>query len=320
MLDAKFPPFDHKGVEVMEKELRSGMLSAAPEGATEEALISESMCGAVQALRERGVSKKGIARELGLDIKTVRKWCRRNWSAQKRSGRGRLLTPWEEFLRARAPEVGFNAVVLHRELQGMGYGGSYWALLKYIAPWRERGAEPATVRFETGPGEQAQVDWGSTWIYLGEQRVRVHIFTMVLGYSRRLFAQAYRSEGLDALLDGHAAAFAHFGGRTATILYDNPRTIVTSKEESTGQVVWNATFKDRMDFYGVAVRLCRYYRAQTKGKVESAVKYIKRNGLAGKRFRDLEELNVYLLDWCVRVADERVHGIRDTFLTSPSPA
>ena len=146
------------------------------------------------------------------------------------------------------------------------------------------------MRFETGPGEQAQVDWGSTWIYLGEQRVRVHIFTMVLGYSRRLFAQAYRSEGLDALLDGHAAAFAHFGGRTATILYDNPRTIVTSKEESTGQVVWNATFKDRMDFYGVAVRLCRYYRAQTKGKVESAVKYIKRNGLAGKRFRDLEEL------------------------------
>jgi transposase len=147
-----------------------------------------------------------------------------------------------------------------------------------------------------------------------------HLHDGFLGYSRRLFAQAYRSEGSDALLDGHAAAFAHFGGRTATILYDNPRTIVTSKEESTGQVVWNATFKNRMDFYGVTVRLCRYYRAQTKGKVESAVKYIKRNGLAGKRFRDLEELNVYLLDWCVRVADERVHWIRDTFLTSPSPA
>src|SRR4051794_34884594 len=97
----------HKGVEVMEKELRSGMLSVAPEGATEGALISESMCGAVQALRERGASKKAIARELGLDIKMVRKWCRRNWSAQKRQGRGRLLAPWEGFLRARAPEVGF---------------------------------------------------------------------------------------------------------------------------------------------------------------------------------------------------------------------
>jgi len=121
---------------------------------------------------------------------------------------------------------------------------------------------------------------------------------MVLGYSRRLFARAYANEGLEALLEGHAEAFAHFGGRTATILYDNPRTIVTSKEESTGQVVWNASFKDRMDFYGVEVKLCRYYRAQTKGKVESGVKYVKGNALAGRRFRDLEDLNTYLLDWC----------------------
>jgi hypothetical protein len=73
-------------------------------------------------------------------------------------------------------------------------------------------------------------------------------------------------------------------------------------------VVWNATFKDRMDFYGVIVRLCRYYRAQTKGKVESGVKYVKRNALAGRRFRDLDDLNTYLLDWCVSVADQRVHG------------
>ncbi|MGH7311219.1 MAG: Mu transposase domain-containing protein, partial [Candidatus Rokuibacteriota bacterium] len=107
---------------------------------------------------------------------------------------------------------------------------------------------------------------------------------------------------------GHAAAFAHFGGRTETILYDNPRTIVTRKDEAAGHVVWNATFKDRMDFYGVGIRLCRYYRAQTKGKVESGVKYVKRNALAGRRFRDLDELNAYLLDWCVSVADQRLHG------------
>jgi hypothetical protein len=192
----------------------------------------------------------------------------------------------------------------------LGYGGGYWAVLKYIAPWRKdwRGEGLPTVRFETGPGEQAQVDWGSTALYLGEQRVRVHLFTMVLGFSRRIFARAYRSEGLDPLLDGHAAAFAHFGGRTESILYDNPRTIVTRKDEATGHVVWNGTFKDRMDFYGVTVRLCRFYRAQTKGKVESGVKYVKRNALAGRRFRDLDDLNAYLLDWCVSVADQRVHG------------
>ena len=206
--------------------------------------------------------------------------------------------------------MGFNAQVLHREVKTRGYQGSYPALARYIRPWREewRGDEAATMRFETGPGEQSQVDWGSTALWLGEARVRVHLFVMVLGYSRRIFARAYPAEGLDALLDGHDRAFAHFGGRTREILYDNPRTIVLEKDEATGRVVWNATFKDRLDFYGVKGRLCRYYRAQTKGKVESGVKYVKRNALAGRRFRDLEDLNAWLVEWCLTIADQRVHG------------
>lgn len=294
----------------MEQSEESVKLPSAPGGAVEEPLIDQSTWGAVRALWERGVPKKAIARELGLDVKTVRKWCTQSWVRQKRPSQGRGLDSWQGFLRRRAPEVGFNVAVLHRELAGLGYSGSYSCLASYVSPWRRdfRELELSTVRFETGPGEQSQVDWGTTWIYLGEERVQIHVFAMVLGFSRRLFAKAYRSEGLGPLLDGHAAAFSHFGGRTATILYDNPRTIVRDKDEATGRVVWNATFKDRMDFYGVEIRLCRYYRAQTKGKVESGVRYIKRNALAGRRFRDLEELNDWLLKWCVTVADERVHG------------
>jgi transposase len=294
----------------MQEHVPSPSLTAAPAGAAEGEVINQNVYGAVRTLAEQGAPKKAIARQLGLDVKTVRKWLRKTWRPQQRRPRGRFLDRWREFLQARAPEVGFNAVVLTRELTGLGYAGGYSALAKYIAPWRKdwRGDGLPTVRFETEPGEQAQVDWGSTALYLGEHRTRVHLFTMVLGFSRRIFARAYRSEGLDPLLDGHAAAFAHFGGRTETILYDNPRTIVTRKDEAAGQVVWNATFKDRMDFYGVSIRLCRFYRAQTKGKVESGVKYVKRNALAGRRFRDLDDLNAALLDWCVNVADQRVHG------------
>lgn len=294
----------------MSEELRSSILDAVPTGTAEGDVITQNLYGAVRTLAEQGASKKSIARQLDLDVKTVRKWLRRSWSPGKRRPRGRVLDAWQEFLQARAPEVGFNAVVLSRELGGQGYAGSYSAIVKYIAPWRAhwRGDDLPTVRFETGPGEQAQVDWGSTAIYLGDRPVRVHLFTMVLGFSRRVFAKAYTSEGLDALLDGHASAFTHFGGRTESILYDNPRTIVKDKDEAAGQVVWNATFKDRMDFYGVTPKLCRFYRAQTKGKVESGVKYVKRNALAGRRFRDLDELNAYLLDWCVGVADQRLHG------------
>jgi transposase len=288
----------------------SAKLSVAPGGAPEEALIGESAWGAIQALKERGRGKKQVARELGLDVKTVRKWWKRTWRPQRRAARGRRLDRFCEFVRGRAPEVGYNAVVLHRELVAQGFEGSYSAVLKYLQPLRAawRPEEAPTERFETGPAEQSQVDWGSTWIYLGEERVRVHVFTMVLGFSRRLYARAYRSEGLGSLLDGHERAFEHFGGRTETILYDNPRTIVLAKDEAAGQVEWNPTFKDRMDFYGVRIRLCRFYRAQTKGKVESGVKYVKRNALVGRRFRDLDELNAWLLFWAVEIADQRIHG------------
>jgi hypothetical protein len=152
------------------------------------------------------------------------------------------------------------------------------------------------------------VDWGTTKVWFGELLVRVRLFVMVLGYSRRIFAKGYYNERIDSLLDAHSSAFEHFGGRTEKILYDNPRTIVLEKDETSGTVKWNAAFKDRMDFYGVEVKLCRYYRARTKGKVESGVKYVKRNALAGRKFNDLSQMNESLLEWCVDVADERIHG------------
>ena len=276
----------------------------------EERMVKQKEWGAIRTLGERGMSKKAIARELGVDIKTVRRWVKEEWKEQRRKQRGQGLDKWREFLQGRGPEVGFNAMVLLREVQGQGYEGCYQSLVKYIRGWRQewgKQIEP-TVRYETGPGEQSQVDWGSAGMWIGEQRVRAHLFTMVLGHSRRLYAKGYLNERMDSLLDGHQSAFEHFGGRTRTILYDNPRTIVLRKDEASGKVEWNATFKDRMDFYGVEIRLCRYYRAQTKGKVESGVKYVKRNALAGRRFQSLEELNRWLIEWCVTVADQRIHG------------
>lgn len=287
----------------------SEILTSTASGVEGEAMIDQTQWGAVRVLFERGVPKKEIARQLDLDPKTVRKWLKTSWEPQHRSKRGSALDRWRDLLQARAPEVGFNAVVLLRELRALGYQGAYTTLVDYIRPWRALAAEALpTPRFETDPGNQAQVDWGSLAVWFGSDKVRLHVFTMVLGFSRRLFAKGYHHERIGNLLDGHDAAFAHFGGRTEQVLYDNPRTIVLEKNESTGEVVWNKTFKDRMDFYGVDPRLCRYYRAQTKGKVENGVKYVKGNALAGRCFQNLEEVNAYLLDWCVRVADERIHG------------
>ena len=285
------------------------MLDAMPRGIVEEELIGHGTAAAIREMRLRGKSKKAIARELDLDIKTVRKWSSEEWKPQQRRARVEELTVYEEVIAKRFPEVGYNAEVLYRELREAGYEGSARSVRRYVEGQREAARpELATMRFETGPGEQAQVDWGMIGVWIGEQRIKVHLFVMVLGFSRRIFVRAYEHERLGNLLEGHEAAFSHFGGRTATLLYDNPRTIVLSKDEANGTVEWNRRFKERMDFYGVEVKLCRYYRAQTKGKVESGVKYVKRNALAGRRFASFDELNAWLEQWALTVADQRIHG------------
>jgi transposase len=293
----------------MRDEERSDILTTTVESVVEGKLVEEGMAETIRRMRSRGMAKKAIARELDLDIKTVRKWLGTEWKPQTRRRSASALERYDHWIRKRFPEVGYSAKVLHRELQEQGYSGSYVTVQRYVRPLRTAAQpETATARFETAPGAQAQVDWGMLKVWIGQAPVDVHLFVMVLGYSRRIFTKAYVNEKLGNLLDGHEAAFACFGGRTHSILYDNPRTIVTSKDEATGQVEWNRRFKDRMDFYGVEIKLCRYYRAQTKGKVESGVKYVKRNALAGRRFDTLEELNAWLMRWSSTIADERVHG------------
>lgn len=293
----------------MQNEERADILSTTADSVVEGLLVDEGMAEAIRRMHGRGMGKKRIAREMGLDIKTVRKWLKTEWKPQQREREEPALAKHDEWIRKRFPEVGYNAKVLHRELGVLGYEGSYVSVQRHARPLRMVGQpEMATARYETAPGAQAQVDWGMLNVWIGEERTKVHLFVMVLGYSRRIFARAYLNEKLGNLLDGHEAAFAHFGGRTETILYDNPRTIVLAKDEATGEVEWNRRFKDRMDFYGVEIKLCRYYRAQTKGKVESGVKYVKRNALAGRRFETLDELNGWLTTWALTIADERVHG------------
>ncbi len=114
------------------------------------------------------------------------------------------------------------------------------------------------------------------------------------------------TEALGDVLDAHEQAFTHFGGHTQEHRYDRPRTGCVPR--GAAGVRWNTTVKAFADFWGVEPRLCRAYRAQTKGKVESGVKYFTRNVLAGRRFRDDLDVNEQVHEWTAPVADVRVHG------------
>jgi len=156
------------------------------------------------------------------DRKTVKAWRRRGgWRPRVRERR-RAIDAFAAYIEQRAPEVGWNSVVLHRELQGLGFTG-YLQVQRYLQPLRaaRHWATLATTRFETGPGEQAQVDFGQLRLWVGDLEVTAHLFVFTLGYSGRLWARAYQHERLDVVLDGHERAPQHFGGVSLSCLYDN---------------------------------------------------------------------------------------------------
>lgn len=178
------------------------------------------------------------------------------------------VLPYVDTIHGLLAEGVWNAMVILREIQALGYAGSYTTLKAYVRPQRVMRPSPATVRFETapgrqlqsdwgqivvriagvdttvhfivntlgysrrmhvsagshrvekpnsvwkqptvrfetGPGRQAQVDWGSTAVEIGGEDVRVHLFVMTLGFSRRMFVRAYPNERLAALIDDHERA------------------------------------------------------------------------------------------------------------------
>jgi len=105
---------------------------------------------------------------------------------------------------------------------------------------------------------------------------------------------------------GERRQFEYFGGHTHEHLYDRPRTVCQGTAE--GRILWNATFRSFADYWGFEPRLCQPYRAQTKGKVESGVKYFRRNFLPGRRFVDDVDFDEQLRQWMTEIADQRIHG------------
>jgi len=276
----------------------------------EAPVLGQKQWEGVHERRAGGQSISAIARELDLDRKTVRSCLRQlAWQPYRRAKAGGLLDEHREWLAQRAPDVNYSARILWQELRSQhGFAGSYVIVRRAVAPLRMVASVAALTqrRFETGPGEQAQCDWGQITVPLSGVRTEIHIFVMTLGYSRRGFALGFLRERMGDLLAAHEAAFAHFGGRCEFLLYDRMRTVVLGTSE--GRPRLNPTFAAFAGHWGFTPRLCQPYRAQTKGKVESGVKYVKRNFVPGREFRDLEDFNAQLAAWQLEIADVRVHG------------
>jgi transposase len=268
----------------------------------------------IEELKRQGMSISAIAAVMGVDRKTIRKYLARPDPQPRYAPRPKppsVLAEHQAYVDQRLASGVWNAVVLLRELRERGYGGGYTTLKAYLQPKRTEAKAVAVRRFETPPGKQAQVDWG----HLGSLEMngverQLHGFTFTLGYSRMLMAEAALDQKLGTLLRMHEEAFRQLGGVPAEILYDRMKTVWIETDER-GEIVWNPVFLDFARYWGFTPRLCRPYRAQTKGKIEAGVKYVRRNflcGLLGREPTGLVELNAELRRWVWDVANARMHG------------
>lgn len=262
----------------------------------------------IQAYHEQGVPKAEIARVVGVDRKTVARVlaCEQPPAGRRIVVPG-ILDPFKPYIDERLSRYDLPATRLFREIQARGYTGSYETVKRYVAKVRERRPKPAYVRFETEPGEQAQVDWACFGkVLLGGRWVRLWCFCMVLGYSRAMYVEFTCSQDLATFIRAHINAFRYFGGTTATILYDNLKSVVLSREGSSIQ--WNPHFLAFSKAYGFRPILCTPGHPESKGKIERVFPYIRRDFFLGTDFDGLEDLNQKARRWLDEVANRRVHG------------
>lgn len=267
---------------------------------------------AMLALQAKGWGARRIARELGVSRNTVKRYLAAGgWVGYRRPEREARLAGLEAWLQERFRRHRGNAEVIRQELLAeKRIAVSLRTVERAVASWRrELAAEArATVRFETAPGEQLQIDFGEKRVVIGGEAVVVHLFVATLGYSRRNFVMAFDSQRQGSWLRGIEAAFSHFGGVPERVLLDNARALVEQHDVETREVRYNERFHAFCRYWGVRPQACAPYRARTKGKDENGVGYVKGNALAGREFASWEALHAHLAWWLREVADVRIHG------------
>ena len=267
---------------------------------------------AMLGLHRLGWGTRRIAREFGCSRNTVKRYVEAGgWMSYGGAGRGGKLAGLDGWLEKRFLQHRGNAEVVRQDLEReLSIEVGLRTVERAVAPHRRllEAEAKATVRFETPPGRQLQIDFGTSRVPVGDETVRAHLFVATLGYSRRTYVKVFAHERQSAWFAGLEGAFLHFGGVPDEVLVDNPKALVVRHDPVTREVEFNERFVAFAAHWGFRPQACAPYRARTKGKDENGVRYVKRNAIAGHRFESLAALEGHLAWWMREIADVRRHG------------
>lgn len=264
----------------------------------------------LRSLSAQGLSIKAISDLTGFDRKTVSKYifsetCPTYTLLKPKSSQ---LDDFKLFIKQKLSKVLVSAKFIYENIKEKGFTGSYSIVKRFIHLCKKKIKYKPTLRFETLPGEQAQVDWAHFgYVRHDGKRKKLFCFLIVLGFSRMAYIEFTTSKNMATFLQCHINAFHYFGGCTQHILYDNLRSVVLKRKLNQDKSEMNPEFMSFAGYYNFKPRLCWPGRPQTKGKVERLIQYVRGNFFADTSFEDLDHLNVQAKNW-LKKANRRIHG------------
>jgi transposase len=272
----------------------------------------------IKVLHNQGYSVRKIAKQLNVSRNTVKKYLSRPAVIPQYKTRNPSKSKLNDYkdsiqsrLNASQPDK-IPATVLFREIVEQGYKGSISLLRGYIRTLQFKQEEPV-IRFETPPSKQLQVDWAE----FCRRPCRISAFIATLGYSRMTYVEFVDNQRLETLLCCLSHAFDYFGGTPKQVLFDNMKTVVIQRNAyGEGQHRFQSGLWDFAKHYGFIPKLCAPYRAQTKGKVERFIGYLRRSFYVPLRASlstaglaiDIATANLAVKMWLAEVANSRIHA------------
>jgi transposase len=301
----------------------------------------------IQSLYQRGWSQRRIARELKVDRETVAQHLRDRQDPAKPANaplgsgnegdaskpanaplgseqdssptpppipsppvavkRPSGCEPWRATIEGKVA-LGLSAQRIYQDLTTEhGFPGSYFSVRRFVRQLRARSDLPVR-RFESLPGEEAQVDFGTGAPLVGPdgKRHKTYVFRIVLSHSRKAYSEAVTRQTTDNFIRCIENAFHHFGGVPKHLVLDNLRAAVQKADWFEPEL--NPKVRAFAAHYGTVFLPARPYRPTYKGKVERGIGYVQDNALKGRTFEGLDAQNRFLLGWEETVADTRLHG------------
>lgn len=278
-------------------------------------MISLEDKAVMKHLAQQGKSARALARELGMDRKTVKKYLQGGEPGYHRTeAYPSELEAYQSYVLDRLKRYpDMTADRIHRDLIPQGFTGSYRSVARLVQELRPQIQQEAFLRFETDPGEYAQMDWGEfgTVNHYG-RKCKLYGFALVLCYSRMLYVEFTTDTTLVTLMRCHQHAFEYFGGLPQKIAYDNMKTVVqwhlVDSQSKLNEVHFNDAFMRFCNHYGFLPRACAPYSPHEKGKVENSIGYVRSSFFVGTEAEEVRDWNLKVTTWLDTVANVRVHG------------